>query len=145
MYVDELTREHLENLEPQPSQENAQQMLEPGNDIWFHSRGWVGCEDDGTPFAAVGMIPLDDFGRYRAWTVLGKDLGPRRLWFVAKHIRRWLDRDGNYRRVEAICPVDAEDEIFWCREVLGMRAEGKLRSWTPEGLDVYILSRIKED
>jgi hypothetical protein len=144
MYVDDLTEEHLRNLEPQESQKNAQQMLEPDDPIWFHSRGWVGCEDDGTPFAAVGLIKLDDYGRFRAWTVLGKDLGPRRLWFVAKHVMRWL-RHGDYRRVEAICPTWAEDELFWCREVLGMKAEGRLRRWTPDGYDVYMLSRIKED
>jgi hypothetical protein len=78
-----------------------------------------------------------------AITVLARDLGTRRLLGVARKARKWLDEWGEYRRVEAYCVEDAVDELHWCRYVLKMELEGKLRCFMPDGRAAYLFARVR--
>ena len=143
MRYEDLRPDHLRRISPKPSQKGMQQIEEPEDPMWYTGPGWACVDDDKTVFAIVGMVALDDYGRYRAWTILCDDIGTRRLKFVARNIRLWLDKTGDYRRIEAMSVVDAEDELFWMRYVLRLQVEGRMRAWLPDGSDVYLFSRVK--
>ena len=143
MKIEDMTPDHIRRINPKTEYKEMQQLKEPDNPTWFTGPGWACVDKNDEVFALVGLIALDNYGRYRAWTILCENIGVRRLMFVAHGLRQWLDRDGDYRRIEAMSLTDAEDELFWMRDVLRLNVEGRLRSWLPDGSDVYLFSRVK--
>jgi hypothetical protein len=148
MHIEDLTPDHLRRIDPKPEQAWMQQLHSPDDPLWYTGPAWAVVDEDGTVSAVVGMIKLDDGyegsgPRFRAWTIIAKGIGTRRLKFLARNLHRWMNRDGHFRRIEAMSEVDAEDEIFWTTAVLGFKWEGRMRAWTPDGHDVYLFSKIK--
>ena len=143
MKIEDLTPDHIRRIVPRPQHQGMQQLNEPDNPMWYTGPGWAVIDDDDVVFALVGLVALDNDGRYRAWTVLCENIGVKRLKFVARNLRRWMEHDGDYRRIEAVSVVDADDELFWMQNVLRLKAEGIMRSWLPDGSDVYLFSRVK--
>jgi hypothetical protein len=148
MQIEDLTPDHLRRIDPREGQEWMWQLHQPEDPLWYTGPAWACIDDDGTVFAIVGLILLDEGyegsgPRYRSWTVFSKNMGARRIKYVARNLHRWMNRDGHFRRIEAMSEVHQEDEIFWMTAVLGFRWEGRMRAWTPDGQDVYLFSKIK--
>ena len=143
MRIEDLTPDHIRRIKPRPQHQGMQQLQEPENPAWFSGTAWACIDENEEVFAIVGMIALDNHGRYRAWSIFCENIGVRRLMFAARNIRRFIERDGDYRRMEAMSVTDAEDELFWMRYVLRLKVEGRMRSWLPDGSDVYLFSRVK--
>lgn len=148
MRIEDLEPDHLRRIDPREEQAWMWQLHQPEDPMWYTGPAWAAIDNEETVRAVVGLIKLDDgWGdhgpRYRSWTIFCKNPGTRTLKFVASNLHRWMNRDGHFRRIEAMSEVHEEDEIFWMTAVLGMRWEGRMRAWTPDGQDVYLFSKVK--
>lgn len=140
MRTEMLTRWHLENMVPQDRQAPSFQETD-FDSFYLVGRGFA-VMDREEVVAIFTLYPVDQNGRYLAFTVLCNNVGTKRLLWIAKKARNWLDT-ANYRRIEAYCMEDAVDELHWCRYILKMELEGKLRSFMSDGRAAYLFSRIR--
>ena len=138
--VQELTAWHVRNIDPQDSQVD---VFDPDEVETENGFALVDTETDEV-FAVYVLIPSPvDPMRISAYTILSRNLGPKRLLYAAREGRRWLEEWGAFRRCEAYCPEFAIDEIHWCRHILKMELEGKLHSFFTDGQACYVFAKVK--
>lgn len=135
----------LEMVDQFVAQDGQKLEFEEYRYFFENSDEGIAClDDDGTPFALFAAIDMDGHGRKLVYTVLGENLGTRRLLYAARCARRWMNEWGSYRRVEAYCLEHALDEIHWCRYALGLKLEGILRQYTRDGQALYCFAWVND-
>ena len=145
MIREPLQKWHINTFRPQSNQAEAFWNLDE-NEILHEGLAFAVIEQNEDQveeaFAIFWLRPLDEHGRYLALAYLSEDLGPRRLLSISREARDFIDNWGSYRRVEAYSAEDEIDGLHWCRYVLKMDYEGRLRSFLPDGRDMYLFSRV---
>lgn len=110
---------------------------------WVHTRGWKAVDEDGT-IQSIFLIPEISPGRVAAFTLFSKHLTVPALKFSAREALDFLYGWGQFRRCEAYVLEGNEHEMRWCWKTLGMKLEGKLRAFAPDGRACYIFATVRE-
>jgi len=127
----------LNRIEPQDAQK--------GWDLsrWAGSPGWKAV-DENCRIHSIFLVPEIAPGRVAAFTIFSERLTVESLKFSAREARKFLHGWGNFRRCEAYVLEGAEHEIRWCWGLLGMKLEGKLKAFAPDGRACYIFATVRE-
>ena len=92
------------------------------------------------PLACGGLEP-QGHGRFAAW-LYASDLSPRG-WAVVKRAFHRVVAESGARRVEATVRVDGPAKAAAYAELdLGLRWEGRLRGWGPDGADYDLYAGV---
>jgi hypothetical protein len=97
--------------------------------------------DRGEVFAAAGVTPVWN-GVGHGWAILAVPTGTVRLRFVTRAVRRFLDENKTFHRIQTTVCVDFVHGLSWAYHHLGFTAEGKLVKYDPEGNDHISFARV---
>ncbi|MFM0501873.1 hypothetical protein [Paraburkholderia caffeinilytica] len=91
--------------------------------------------------ACGGLLPWWN-GSASAWIAVAADIGASRMLELHHIVRRLLDSRPE-RRISADVLTIAQNGHRWAR-ALGFVNEGRMRSYTPEGLDAELYARVRQ-
>jgi len=137
MHREDLYPGDVDRIEPQASQQGIDFSA------WDGAPGWKIVDSDGT-IQAIFALPEVEPGRVAAFTIFSRHLTVEALKFSAREACDFLHEWGDFRRCEAYVLEGNDHEMRWCWKTLGMKLEGKLRKFAPDGRSCYIFSVVRE-
>jgi hypothetical protein len=140
MRIVQFEPEHLKLLLLQPSQAIMQPTLSsPDYAQSLRDAGPAYSLVDGdVVFASAGFIPQWE-NRAVAWALIAEEVGTHMV-MLHKAVRRALTMH-TYRRVETAVACNFPQGHRWA-ELLGFEREGRMRAFTPDGMDCDLYARV---
>lgn len=131
---------HLHSLNLQKAQASLTPTLTlPGYAEGLATAGPCYSAVDGDDvYAAAGFFPQWE-NRAIVWALVSESAGKHFVKIHRAVLRSFALHP--YRRLET-CVVEGFDEGHRWAKLLGFELEGKMRSWTPDGRDAWMYSRI---
>jgi hypothetical protein len=98
--------------------------------------------DGETILAIMGGFPFVP-GVVHFWAWIGKGVRRKPIAFQKKclEVIEWYEKNEKPRRIQWEVRADYEVGCRWA-ESLGLRREGLLRKWAPDGSDCYLYARV---
>lgn len=98
------------------------------------------CTDRGEVIGAGGIIPMWN-GVGHGWAILAVPTGVARLRFATRTVRRHLDENQIWHRIQTTVCTDFPQGLSWAFH-LGFTVEGKHVKYDPEGRDHICFARV---
>lgn len=132
-----------ERIELQPAQRYMTRFIDASTDLSHladQGLAWT-AEEDGRIIAIGGLIE-EWAGRATAWTLISEHAGCR-MPAIHRAVKRFLDA-APYRRIEAHVDVGFAEGVRWMR-MLGFEMEGYMRAFRPDGEDMLLFARVRDE
>lgn len=109
---------------------------------------FFGVDDAGHPYCAGGYYPDESVpGVWKSW-MIGTEDGWNRHWRDITRATRWVIGkllEGGARRLETNCISSRTDAQSWYTDFLGMKFDGELRAYCPNGEGLRMYSITQQD
>ena len=123
------------------------QLRDWPSDMTPHLRALAGkgraftLRNDGRPIAIMGVMEVHREAA-TAWAMIGRGCWGH-MGDMTRICREYLD-DQPYRRIDMLVRASFAAGQRWARR-LGFEREAVLRAWTPDGEDMMMFARIREN
>lgn len=97
--------------------------------------------DYGEVYAAAGVVPMWG-GVGHGWATIAIPTGVKRLRFLTKQVKYYLDTTDKWRRIQTTVCADFNQGVAWATHFLGFTPEGLHLKYDEYGRDHIMLARV---
>lgn len=133
--------------------DNEKLLLQPGQEYmatWMKDvdlssveHVWVAEDDAGDIIVIGGLIPIWE-NRAFLWSLISAHAGKEMLRIHKEVRRRLQDFNKQYRRIEITVDAGFTQGHRWAK-MLGFEIEGYMKAYRPDGGDMVMYSRIRDE
>lgn len=141
MRIVKLKPEHVRSIDLQDAQQYFAGIVDtPGYAESLAASPWSFAAIDGDEVLGCAGVYEVWEGRALAWALIGKTSG-RHFKAIHRAVAGFLAQ-AKWRRIEMVVDAQFDAGIRWAR-LLGMKQEGLMRAYGPDGKDYYLFAKVQ--